>query len=65
VGNNQSTSGLAKNSTDWLSSAISAHSRSKALVREARERREVKPFLFFITMPAVKDAYYSRNLGVL
>jgi len=28
--------------------ANNAHSRSKALVREERERREVKPFLFFI-----------------
>ncbi len=32
--------------------AINAHSRLKALVREAREIREVKPF--FITMHAVK-----------
>ncbi len=35
--------------------AINAHSRSKALVREVRERREVKPFLFFIATPAVKE----------
>ena len=32
----------------------SALSISKSLVRKERERREVKPFLFFVTVSAVK-----------
>jgi len=32
----------------------SALSISKSLVRQERERREVKPFLFFVTVSAVK-----------